>query len=119
MQIDLKSIFYPRLTKPIAAGDFQKGILVIAPLLFISFFYLTVLPIVFVLLTIISSRRLADLLGEEFYASNRAVGAWILLAGLFCIPFVGMPLSLWVLCFWDRGRVRGFLRDFFEVAELI
>ncbi len=28
-----------------------------------------------------------------------------------------MPLSLWVLCFWDRGRVRGFLRDFLTDAQ--
>lgn len=119
MQIDFKSIFHPSLTKPLSPVDFQKGILAIAPIFCISFFYLSALPIVMVLLTIISSRRLADLLGEEFYASNRAVGAWVLMAGLFCIPFVGMPLSLWVLCLWDRSRVRLFLRDFFEVAEMI
>ena len=119
MQIDLKSIFYPSLTKPLAAGDFQKGILVIAPIFCISFFYLSALFLVLLLLTIISSRRLADLLGVEFYSTNRAVSAWVLMAGLFCIPFVGMPLTLWVLCLWDRSRVRLFLRDFFEVAEMI
>ena len=119
MQIDLKSIFHPSLTKPLPQQDFQKAILVIAPIFFISFFYLSALALVLVLLTIASSRRLADLLGEEFYSSNRAVAAWVLIAGLFCIPFVGMPVTLWVLCFWDRTRVRLFLRDFFEVAEMI
>jgi len=58
-------------------------------------------------------------LGEEFYNGHRALSAWALLTGLFCIPFIGMPLVLWVLCFWNRSRVRKFLRDFFEVAEMI
>ena len=119
MTIDLKSIFNPNLIHPLTCDNFKKGLLAITPIFILSFFYLPALLVVITLLTIISSRRLADLLGLEFYASTRALGAWILMAGLFSIPFVGMPLVLWILCTWDRYRVREFLRNFFEVAEMI
>ena len=119
MTIDLKSIFNPTLTNPISSEDFKKGMIVILPMLILSFFFLSALLVALTLITIISSRRLADLLGVEFYSSHRALGAWILVAGLFSIPLVGLPLVLWVLCTWDRTRVREFLRSFFEVAELI
>lgn len=119
MTIDLKSIFNPNLIDPLSHDDFKKGLIAILPVLILSFFFLPALLVVLTLITIISSRRLADLLGFDFYAGTRAVGAWILLAGLFSIPFVGVLLVLWILCTWDRARVREFLRDFFEVAEMI
>ncbi len=119
MTIDLKAIFHPSLITPIPADDFKKGMIVITPISLVSFYYLPALLILLTLLAIISSRRLADLLGVEFYSQTRALGAWIALAGLFSIPFIGIPLVLWVLCVWDRHRVREFLRSFFEAAELI
>jgi len=119
MNIHFQSIFQPSLTSPLSNSDFQKGALVISPLFFLSFFYLPALFVFAIFLTLLSSRRLADLLGIEFYESTRALAAWLLLAGLFSIPFIGMPLVIWILCTWDRMRVREFLRDFFEVAELI
>lgn len=119
MLIDLKAIFYAHPTQPLSREEFKKGMLTILFLTFIGFFFYPLFILVGPLMCLITSRRLSDLLGEEFYQGTRSLLVFLLMAGVFSIPFAGLPLSLWILAMWDRARVREFLRDFFEAAEMI
>ncbi len=119
----MKEIFAPYLEihpcRSLSKTDFRRALPPLFLIGFVSFFFSFLMLPTMLAWGLLVSRRLADLCGEEFYAGPRAPVSWLLAFGILSIPFLGLFVGLWVLCLWDRPRLRDELRRCFEAAELV